>query len=150
MSMPTRNGFVRTEQDAINDAEAVRLRSLGWSYQRIANELGISKSTAYERVQRALVAIPSEAVDEYRQIQRAQMDDLMATYLPQALAGDVKSADLVLKLLDRRAKLEGTDAPTKTEVITLDAIDAEIRRLETQLGENDVAGTRTAGETTQA
>ena len=94
--------------------------------------------------------IPAEAVDEHRRIEGERMDNLLATYMPQALAGDVKSADFVLKVLDRRAKLLGLDAPTKTEVITLDAIDAEIRRLENQLGENDVAGTRTAGETTQA
>ena len=37
----------------------------------------------------------------------------------------------------RRAKLEGIDAPAKQEIITIDYIDAEIRRLEAVLGEQD-------------
>ena len=38
-------------------------------------------------------------------------------------------------LLERRAKMTGYDAPTKHEVITLDAIDAEITRLKAEMGE---------------
>ena len=63
MALPTRAGFIRTEQDALNDTEALRLRSLGYSYGRIAEELGIAKSTAYERTQRALTAIGFEFSD---------------------------------------------------------------------------------------
>jgi len=139
-----------TADAAEKDREALELRNLGWTYQRIADHLSVSVSTAFDRVKRAVRNIPAEAVDEHRRIEGERMDNLLSTYMPQALAGDVKSADFVLKVLDRRAKLLGLDAPTKTEVITLDAIDAEIRRLELQLGENDVAGTRTAGEAAQA
>lgn len=38
-------------------------------------------------------------------------------------------------LLERRAKMTGYDAPTRHEVITMDAIDAEIRKLKAELGE---------------
>jgi Sigma-70, region 4 len=140
--------FERTEAQAHIDTQALRLRSLGYTYRRIAEEMGCNVGTAYSRVQRALAQIPAEAVDEYRSIQRQQMDDLMATYLPQALAGDYKSAELVMKLLDRRAKLEGIDAPAKHEVITIDYIDAEIRRLETVLGEQDDHTSATAPDGT--
>ena len=147
MTQNSRSGYIRTEEQAIIDTEALRYRSLGWTYQRIADEMGVTKAAAYNRCQRALAAIPSEAVDEYRAIQREQLDNLMATYLPQALAGDHKSAEMVIKLLDRRAKLEGSDAPTKHEVLTLDAIDAEIRKLEAILGESDESATRETSET---
>jgi len=151
MTQTSKAGYIRTEADAINDTEALKLRSLGWSYRRVAEHMGISVSGAYQRVQRALAAIPAEAVDEYRTIQRQQMDDLMATYLPNALAGDLKSAELVMKILDRRAKLEGIDAPAKHEVITIDYIDSEIRRLEAVLGEQDDDTSReTASGTPQA
>ncbi len=43
--------------------------------------------------------------------------------------------DRLLKIQDRRAKLLGLDAPKKVEVITIDAIDAEIARLTAELGE---------------
>ncbi|MEI8127376.1 MAG: sigma factor-like helix-turn-helix DNA-binding protein [Actinomycetota bacterium] len=126
---------MRTAEQAEIDTQTVRYRSLGYSYGRIAEEMGISKSTAYARVQRALAEIPREAVEEYRTIQREQLDGLMSVWLPQAIAGDVKAAEFVLRLIDRRSKIEGTDQPVKHEVITLDAIDAEIRRLEASLAE---------------
>ena len=49
----------------------------------------------------------------------------------------MKAIDGLLKVADRRAKLLGLNAPTKHEVITLDSVQAEIRRLEAQLGEID-------------
>ena len=59
--------------------------------------------------------------------------------------------DRVLAIMDRRAKLMGLDAPVRTEVITLDYIQAEIQRLEATLGEIDdnnspatTSGTETA------
>jgi len=38
---------------------------------------------------------------------------------------------------DRRAKLLGLNAPTKHEVITLDSVQMEIRRIEAELGKLD-------------
>jgi len=126
-------GFQRTEEQAHLDAEALRLRSAGYTYQQIADTQGTTKATGYNRVQRALAAIPAEAVEEYRSIQREQLDKLMATYWPEAMAGNLKAAEMVLKLIEKRSKLEGTDQPVKHEVITLDAIQAEIIRLEAAL-----------------
>jgi len=141
----------RTEEQVQIDTEALRMRSRGYTYQQIADNMGCSKPTAYARVQRALAAIPAEAAEEYRRLENDRLDTLQAIAMHEAMTKkSMQAIDRVLHIMDRRAKLLGLDAPTKTEVITLDAIDAEIRRLETQLGENDVAGTRTAGETTQA
>lgn len=141
----------RTEEQALIDTEALKLRSRGYTYQQIADHMACSKPTAYARVQRALAAIPAEAAEEYRRLENDRLDTLQAIAMHEVVTKkSMQAIDRVLHIMDRRAKLLGLDAPTKTEVITLDAIDAEIRRLETQLGENDVAGTRTAGETTQA
>jgi predicted transcriptional regulator len=135
MPINSKSGYIRTEEDARGDAEALHLRSQGYTYQRIADELGIAKSSAYERCQRALAAIPLEAVEEYRTIQREQLDRLMASWLPEAIAGNPKAAEIVLKIIEKRSKLEGTDQPIKHEVITLDAIQAEILRLEAELAD---------------
>lgn len=43
-------------------------------------------------------------------------------------------------LLERRAKIIGYEAPTKHEILTIDAIDAEIRALKEQLGETSSPG----------
>lgn len=135
MTQNSKGGYIRTEEQAELDTDALRLRSLGWSYSRIAEEQGTTKATAYNRCQRALAAIPLEAVEEYRTIQREQLDRLMASWLPEAIAGNPKAAEIVLKIIEKRSKLEGTDQPIKHEVLTLDAIQAEILRLEAELAD---------------
>ena len=133
-------GFQRTEDQAHLDTAALRLRSLGYSYQAIADQQGTTKATAYNRCQRALAAIPAEAVDEFRRLEGQRLDLLLEKAMDKALSEE-KSAlfaiDRVLAIMDRRAKLMGLDAPIKTEVITLDYIQQEIARLEATLGEID-------------
>ena len=152
MTKNSSSGFIRTEEQARIDAEALRLRSAGMSYQKIANAMDCSKPTAYDRVNRALAAIPFEAVDEYRRLEGQRLDMLMEIAMDKALSGDKGSLfaiDRVLAIQERAAKLRGLDAPIKHEVITLDYIQSEIRRLEETLGEDgniidaEVVGTET-------
>jgi len=130
--------YERTEEQAHIDTEALRLRSRGYTYQQIADQMDCSKPTAYARVQRALAAIPAEAVDEYRRLEGERLDGLLAIATHKAFTqNSLPAIDRCLAIMDRRAKLLGLDAPVKTEVITLDFIQAEIARLEASLGEND-------------
>jgi len=48
----------------------------------------------------------------------------------------LQAIDRMIRIMERRAKLLGLDAPTKVEVITLDVIEAEIRRLNDELAES--------------
>lgn len=147
-------GFQRTEEQAHLDTKALRMRSLGMSYQAIADQMGVTKATAYNRCQRALAAIPAEAVDEFRRLEGQRLDLLLEKAMEKALSEEKSSMfaiDRVLAIMDRRAKLMGLDAPVRTEVITLDYIQAEIQRLEATLGEIDdnnspatTSGTETA------
>lgn len=145
MTQNSPGGFVRTEEQAILDTEALKLRSLGWTYQRIADHVGVTKATAYNRVQRALSAIPAEAVDEFRRLEMERLDTILAIAMDKALSNDkgaLFAIDRVLAIQERRAKLMGLDAPVKTQVITLDYIEAEIMRLEAELGEQHDAERR--------
>jgi|SRR5690242_2156571 hypothetical protein len=45
----------------------------------------------------------------------------------------LETVDRILKIKERRAKLLGLDAPMRREVITMDSIDQEIAKLETEL-----------------
>ena len=144
--------FERTEEQAHLDTAALRLRSLGFSYQAIADQMGVTKATAYNRCQRALAAIPAEAVDEFRRLEGQRLDLLLEKAMEKALSeekGALFAIDRVLAIMDRRAKLMGLDAPIKTEVITLDYIQAEIARLEASLGEIDDDDTATAPSGTE-
>jgi len=100
--------------------------------------MGCSKPTALARVRRALAAIPAEAVDEYRRLEGERLDNLLAIATHQAMTKkSLFAIDRCLAIMDRRARLLGLDAPVRTEVITLDYIQAEIQRLEATLGEID-------------
>jgi hypothetical protein len=131
--------------------QAVELRIAGKSWQEIADLLGYdSKGTACGDVRRALqkavekLAVPME---EYRQLELDRLDKMQDALWPKVLEGDTRTVDTSLRLMDRRAKLLGLDAPTRTEgVLTLDAIDASIAQLTAQL---DTARTQ-AGQADQA
>ena len=121
----------RTEEQALIDTEALKYRSRGYTYQQIADTMGCSKPTAFARVKRALAAIPAEAVDEYRRLEGERLDNLLAIATHQAMTKkSLFAIDRCLAIMDRRAKLLGLDAPIRTEVITLDYIQAEIQRLD--------------------
>ena len=138
MTQTSPSGFIRTEEQAILDTEALRLRSNGLTYQKVADSLGVSKSTAHERVQRALAAIPKEAVEEYRKLENERLDELLEFVLKKAHDPENKAAmfavDRALAIFERKGKLNGTDAPVKTVTVTVDALDMEIARLSAELG----------------
>jgi predicted transcriptional regulator len=135
--MGTSSASVRTEEQAILDTEALRLRSSGMTYQKIADQLGVTKQTAYNRVQRALAAIPYEAVEEYRRIEGGRLDAMLEVALNSVLVdGKVHNIERVIMIMDRRAKMLGLDSPVKMELLTLDMVTSEIRRLEAALGDS--------------
>lgn len=159
--------FQRTTDTARRDAEAAELRSQGQTYQAIADRLGFANRTNSRRaVERALAATVREAADEVRALQLAQLDRLTREALAvlerehlvvshgriingpdgKPLMDDapvLQAIDRLIRIQERRAKLLGLDAPTKVETWNIDAIDAEIRRLQEQLADNDSrSGTR--------
>ncbi len=116
MSMNSRAGFIKTEEDALNDREALRLRSKGYTYREIADQLSVDTSTAYRRTQRALAAIPQEDVTQYRALEAQRLDAMHQVAFERALEGNLAAIDRVLAIGARRAKLLGLNTPTQTEV----------------------------------
>lgn len=142
-------------------ADAVNMRMAGAGYQQIADELGYnSRGAACQDISRALEANIAEqhtAVEVLRETELQRLDILWAdawavlkrehitvshgrtimderTGEPLLDDGPVLSAiATLLKIQERRAKYLGLDAPTKVEAITVDALDAEIRRLAAEL-----------------
>ena len=143
MTQNSRGGYVKTLENAENDAEALRLRSLGHSFREIAEMLNINTSTAYSRVQNALVAVPYELVDELRTLEGLRLDELHAAIWENAINGDLRSVDRVLAIMKRRAKLYGLDVPRKLiednplSHMTAEEISAEIDRITKIIREHD-------------
>ncbi len=149
--------FARTPEGAERDAQAVRLRSRGLTYQQISDALGYGdRSNARRAVERAMLATITEPAAEARALELLRLDALhraawavMTTRHPMVSAGRVvrdhhgravddvgpvlAAIDRLLRIAERRARLLGLDAPLRAELITLDAVDAEIARLTAEL-----------------
>lgn len=141
--------------------EAIRLRMAGESFESIAAKLGYnSRGAACQDITRALeqaVMEQARSVEVYREEELQRLDMLLAeawTVLKRAhvtvshgriVRDDLEepilddgptlaAIDRILKIEERRAKLLGLDAPQRHEVVSIDAVDAEIARLSAELG----------------
>ena len=112
--------FIRTEEQAIIDTEALKLRSRVATFQQIADRMGCSKGAAYQRVSRALAAIPQEAVEEYRKLECERLDNLLTIAMHQAMTkNSMPAIDRCVLLMERKSKLMGYDAPVRQQVETI-------------------------------
>lgn len=101
------------------ELRALELRKAGASYAQIAEVLGISRSAAHKAVARALdkvIAEVRENADRLRALELERLDHLSRELWRQALKGHLGAIDRLLKVMERRAKLLGLDAPTKADI----------------------------------
>ena len=110
----TKRGFVRCEADARRDAEALRLRSNGLTYDAIGQKMACHKATALRRCERALIEIPREEAENYRKLEDLRLDEMSMVLWPLVESGSLQAIDRLLAISKRRAKLWGLDAPTST------------------------------------
>lgn len=129
----------RTPEQADRLAEIVAMRRQRVSMTEIGRRLGISHQRVSQLYSQALAMFPAQQVEEHRAEELMLIDDAIAGLL--SLANDhthpriaVEAWTAIRGWAERKAKLLGLDAPAKFEVLTLDAIDAEIKRLQAELG----------------
>ena len=120
-------------------AKAIELRRAGVDWTTIAKELGYSsKASACKDVRRAMeesLKLMSERAEIRRVEEVARLDRLQQGLWARAVGGDPRAADTVLRIIDRRIRLLGLDAPTEVKVRHVDNLDEEIASLERELGE---------------
>ena len=109
------------QDDAVNandrQLKALTLRKAGAGYQAIADALGYKDHTgAWRAVKSALKRTLQEPADELRTLELARLDDMAKAIAPHVAAGNLTAIDRNLKIMERRARLVGLDAPAKTDV----------------------------------
>ncbi|MET8766334.1 helix-turn-helix domain-containing protein [Streptomyces sp. NPDC004658] len=143
--------YIRTINNARRDAHAAELRAEGWTYQQIADELGIDKSNAILAVRRAVrdaCAGPGQDLInlEVHRLEAMydQVIDILSKDRPVVSHGHIVYGDdgqplvddeLKLKAIDRALrtresfrKLLGLDAPSRVS-IEAEQLGREISRL---------------------
>ena len=136
MTQNSKSGYIRTEEQALIDTEALRMRSSGLGYRAIARAQGVDISTAHRRVSRALGEIPRAVAEEYRLIELDRLDALQVSVWDKALSGDYKASRMVLDIMTRRAKLLGLDKIYEEHhELSAEWLDQEIAKLEKQIRE---------------
>ncbi len=124
--MPRKNTAPIKVTTATRRAEVMRLRMAGLTYEEIGQRLGISNVAAYQHVKRGLEVARTklvEAADSVREQELRRLDRalviVMAAMTPKqgASAGpdQLAAIDRLIKIMERRAKYLGLDAPSQFE-----------------------------------
>ena len=95
-------------------AKALEARKAGFTYQAIGDSLGITQQAAHKTVMVALAVINekiAEAAEEVRTIELERIDALFKIAYQQGLKGKRGAVMDCVRLMDRRAKYLGLDAP---------------------------------------
>lgn len=135
----TKTRHPQAEQDAIAQRrkQVAYYRMMHFPQREIAKRVGVSVAT----VNRDLQAVREEwmerrnaAYGSWVAEEIAKLDALEKVWLPRALSReslDTGTVREVMRIMDRRAKLLGLDRPEehRHEVVSVDAVEAEIRRL---------------------
>ncbi|MFK0222225.1 hypothetical protein ACIQWN_29045 [Streptomyces vinaceus] len=148
--------------------KAIRMKIDGATYTEIAEALGYhSRGSACTDIRRALekhVIEEGLAIETWRELElqrfEAEIRDhirLRNAYWDAAIGGDTKAAEIVdrarnsiRKAVADECKLLGINAPQRLEVLTIDALDVQIQRLEAELGAGALGIPAAAGEAGQA
>lgn len=119
---------------------ATNLRLSGWSIRDIAAHLKCSVGTIHSDLSEVLVRTQDASADatkKERAISLARLDIATKGLWDRVVSGDDDAVDRLVKIEARRAKLLGTDAPTKSELsgpeggpIPLEAQTALARKLD--------------------
>jgi DNA-binding CsgD family transcriptional regulator len=127
---------------ADRDGQALRLRATGLSYAAIGRQLGVNESTAHRAVERALRRTPREPAADVVALEADRLDQLYSRAVAVlAQAPDdmtrLHAIDRALRVMERRAKLLGLDAPVKVDHRIMDSVDAKLEALAAELGALD-------------
>lgn len=100
--------------------QVLALRKAGMSYRAIATRVGASIDTVWSDVQAELSelnALTAEHAEDVLTLEMRRLDDLQVQVTNILQAGPTPRAiDTAIRLMERRAKMLGVDAPSKKQI----------------------------------
>ncbi len=116
----------RRHETRARETRVLRLRAEGHTFAAIAERENVSSPSAAHRIyRRAADAMVRQAGEELRELEGARLDALQATWWERATGGDHRAAQVVLRIMERRAKLYRLDAVEDQRCPTCDEREME-------------------------
>lgn len=97
----------------------LRLRKMGYDARRISDELDIPMDRVSNIIKSALQKLTKDMrgqAEEIRSLEMTRLDDLQSAIWSDCMEGKLTAIDRVLKIMERRSKLVGLDAPERLDV----------------------------------
>lgn len=102
---------------AARRANAIELRLAGFTFEAIAERLDYkSRAHVATDINRALLQTVAAPAHELRELETRRIDRLQSAYWDAAMSGDVRAGQLVLRVMERRARMLNLDVPTTVDL----------------------------------
>lgn len=128
-----------TPETLLRQAEVVKLRRGGMTWDMIAQRLGYADPSgarnAYVAASQRIIA---EDVGEIRNLEAERLDMAQAAIWGKVMNGDLQAVQTLIRLMERRSRLLGLDAPVQVTHMVSDSMQSEIEFLAKQLGVKDL------------
>lgn len=121
--MPKGTKKGQAEAAVLRRQQMFQLRCAGASFEQIGRQFGVSSTVAFKLVQRVLSDIKEtekQDLAEMRAVENERIDLAARSIAGKVREGSLGAIDRWIKLLERRAKLNGLDAAVKQEVTGAD------------------------------
>lgn len=105
---------------AVEEAELTRqcleLRVAGATLEEIGRVVDLHKSNVSRRIKAALASIPAAGAEELRTMENQRLDRMQKAIWNQVRQGHLGAVDRAIKISERRARLNGIDAPQRLDL----------------------------------
>jgi hypothetical protein len=109
--------------------EALQLRKSGKTYKQIGDSLGIDRGNAWKLVDFELKKLRTEVRETAKDvldIEVSRLEEIIEACWEKMKGGSVPHAQTILRVMERKAKMMGLDAPLKVEGKMSFRTDAEL------------------------
>lgn len=148
--MTRKKNYVKKEK---RRRDVIDLRVRGMSYAAIAEALGEPRSTVWNDVNAVCEELKQEqydGADRLRTQAAYRLEQMMDTYYPKAMSGDIKSAELVIKVTRELCSLFALNMPEESNINVDDTLRIQfvgtVPDIETPVAEDETETAEDAGD----
>lgn len=119
MTTRTKKADQETANILEREKKALELRRQGYSYRAIGEQTGVSHVQSMHDVAQALTYIRDDVAKDaanLRDLEVARLDHMLLKLNDRLEIGSFDAMEMALKIMTRRAKLLGLDAPERTDM----------------------------------